>query len=256
MLFSKSVGAACALVFASVSAVAGGQSSASLSNLRFSLIDLDVEDNWTASYSLASGSSLGALSRASVRVGDQGIADGEPMYDWMSSPAPFDAVDARAAIGGAYAQASIDGGTLAASGGFDSGGALAQYDANASTGGASTAYAPGGLWTLSVSPRTVLLVSVDASASAWAGNLACETGTEANNFGSDCGPEVAVGIASMALKYRYEDGSTTASYSYSDAVRAQANVRSVYGGFRIGPEGPIGYCSQSTQTKQNQTIEH
>lgn len=217
--------------------MAGGQSSASLSNLRFSLIDLDPEDGLTSDYSFGSVSPQGPLSLASVRVGDRGFNDGELVSDRMASPFAFDAVVASATLGGAYAQAAIDGNSLTASGAYGAAGTFAKYEADAATGGTSTLNAPGGLWTLTLSPRSVLLVSVDASASAWAGNLSCETGTESNNFGADCGPEIAVGLASMGLSYRYESNATTVYYNYWDSVRAQARAESLYGGFRIGPDG-------------------
>lgn len=225
------------LAVLSASAMAGGQSSASVRDLSFSLIDLDSADGVEAAYSLVPNPQLGSLSYVSATASDDSASENGFQKNLNSAPSVFEPIVVNAYAGGGYASAAIDANGVSASGAFSASGPTATYQADAATGGNQTYDLPGGLWNINLTAHSVLFVSVKAAASAWAGNLSCSTGTEDNDFGFGCGPERAAAIASMQLSYTYKDSLSTASYNYYDAVRAQADVASHYGGFHTSPGG-------------------
>lgn len=226
------------LALISTLAMAGGQSSASIGSVRFNVLDLDATDGVTAAYELLPSAATGQLTGASVSAGDDSVLFASLSTDNASGMELFEPLLIQAELGGAYSSVHIENGVISVSGGFSASGPLAQYEARAGTGGVSPYQ--GGLWSIDLTPQSVLFITVDAEASAWAGNLLCETGTEANAYGmgAGCGPEVAAGVAAMSLRYQYAGiNGTNVSYSFYDEVRAQADVYSAYGGFIFGPEG-------------------
>ena len=226
------------LALISTVAMAGGQSSASIGNVRFSVLDMDAADGVTAAYEFLPSAATGWLTGASVSAGDDSVLDASLSTDNATGPGLFEPLSIQAELGGAYSSVKIENGVISTSGGFSASGPVARYESRVATGGLSPSQ--GGVWSIDLTPQSILFITVDAEASAWAGNLLCETGSEANAYGmgAGCGPEVAAGVASMSLTYQYAaSNGTKVSYSFYDEVRAQADVYSMYGRFLFGPDG-------------------
>jgi MYXO-CTERM domain-containing protein len=216
MTRSTSVALACALALSATSALAASQSSASITGLTFTLIDLKPNDGVAASFSFLNANGSTALS---VSASDTLVGDSDTQSRTRAGTFAFSR-EFLTDIANAGAKASITGqSSLVASG--SAAGPQTSYNASVSTGVQNSYYYPSQL-NLSLSANTVLLITADVSLTASASNpigcsyYYCNVTESASSF------------ASLTLAYSYNASGLSTSYSGTDSLSLQASARGAY----------------------------
>ena len=215
MIRSTSVAIACALAFsATTSAFAASQSSASITGLTFTLIDLKPRDGIAPSFSFLNsvGSTVLSVNATDNFVGESDSASRTRVGTFSFTRSYL------TDIANAEAHSAIASNTLTASG--SAFGAQTTYSAGASTGASTNSYYYYGQpLNLSLSANTVLLIDADVSLSAAASNP--------QSCGYYCygASESASASASMSLTYSYSGTGVSTSYSANQSLSLQAVAR-------------------------------
>lgn len=202
------------LLFLSRPVHAGVYATASVSDLQFRLIDLDDGDSVLPTYTLmfdAGSRSIvdTAASDASLGASDSASDIHEKMFHELSQ-------DARAGSAQAHAEVTLQG--VSATGvAADAG---SSFYARASTGNQS-GYLDG-FFAINLSPRTALIVSVNAEVQVRAGSVGCNLAAERGS--ADCGVENVIGHAGLGLSYGYGDFGGVVSYDFNDGANVWASV--------------------------------
>lgn len=179
---------------------AAASSSATASNLSFSLIDLDPTDDASPGYALSPMASTAMLR---VHAGDSdgaqsGAAPAQGAADWRL----------QTDIGGGAVLASWSDGVLSASGS-----ALGSSRTDYSAAGALGVFTPTtGPLAIDLTPHSLLLVSVWADASASVGQLGCPAVIDLGDY-EPCETQSAGAHVGLTLDYAYSTDSATASAS-------------------------------------------
>ena len=224
----------CAL---SAPAMASSQASASITNLRFELIDLNPYDSFSAYVNYGGGNTT-----LSLVASDGGVGESDSMTRTRSGFQAFSRFY-DSDLEHVSARASIDLNSLSASGSAQ--GAATSYSVTAST------YAS----QLVLSPHTMLVVTADAAASASAlGAPSCGSGY----YWYGCGPsETASANASMQLNYAYYTGGTSVSVNQSESISLTAQSRGEFHGYDYVYDHWNGYYQyqeiHSPQTEESKS---
>lgn len=217
-----------ALVLSATWAQAASQSSASISGLTFTLIDLTPNDGVAPSFSFltSAGSTALTISANDTFVGEIDSAS-------RTRPGMFSfSQQALAELTRAGARGSVDDKSLSVSGYAN--GPQTTYNASASTGYISSSYYYYGQpLTLSLSANSVLLIDANVSLTASASNpQACTYYYYCNNAG-----ELASASATSYLSYNYTGSPISSSYSGAQTLSLQASAQGEYslGNYQYDP---------------------
>lgn len=200
-----------ALSFTCSSAFAASSASASITGLSFQLYDLNPLDG-PATYSFAGGSTSLSMSASDSVLGDSDSAS-RTRSGFLSFTKEY-----STQLDNVAASASISPAALLASG--SASGPSTNFNASATTG-------VGGGTFLTLSPKSILVITASAQLLASASNpAACVSG---NYYYYSCNPsESATAQASMSLSYSYSSSSGSASVNYSDTASLSASARGAY----------------------------
>lgn len=222
-ILNTAVAVACAI--ASTNAMSAAQSSASITDLKFQVIDLDLTDGYDFQFN-SQGRTLLSLT---ANNNDSGESDSysRSRNGWLV-PGSFESN-----LGFVSGQATVSADGIALSGqslGYGS------YSANASSG---TEYYGWGGGDLTLSANTMVVVTAKASV------FASATNPSACSY-YYCSPsEYASASAGMTLNYSYYTGSTSISYSFNELLNVNvtatgAHTRQDFVGYEI-VQSPWGY---------------
>lgn len=205
-------------LFSPLSAQAGSYATATIGDLQFRLIDLDASDAYLSSYVL--NPSSGNRSSVSTSTSDASLG-------WSDSASKtrdqvFYDLSLDSSTGQAQAHAEVNAQGVAAEGSAAGWGTT--FNASAATGSNNSYYSS--IFAIDLSPRTVLIVTADASVTVWAGNAGCNVDTLYGGYA--CGYESASGNVNMALSYSYYGSGVSASYSFNDGLSASVNASGYY----------------------------
>jgi hypothetical protein len=218
---------ALACVVASTSAMSAAQSSASINNLSFQVIDLDLSNGYNFQFN-SQGRTLLSLSTTNNESGESDYFS-RNRNGWLV-PGSFES-DLGFVTGKA---------TVSAQGFSLSGQSLGNgsYGANASSG--SENYWSWGYGDLSLSANTMVIITAKASV------FASATNPSACSWWYYCSPsESASASAGMSLSYNYYSGNSSVSYSFNESLNASASAtgahtRQEFLGYEIVTD-PWGY---------------
>jgi hypothetical protein len=216
MIRFTTVAAACVLAFTSSSVLAAAQSSATISGLNFTLIDLNPRDGIAPSFSFLSQSGSTILS---ISATDNALGEADSAFSKRAGTFTF-SNQFLSDLTHADASASVSGNALTASG--SASGAQTSYNASASTGPSNNTYPYyNGALNLSLSANSLLLIEADVSLLASASNpSAC------GYYYYYCDPsESASANATLSLSYSYYQGNSSASFNDNKSVALQAIAR-------------------------------
>ncbi len=220
MMWMRWTGTALLGCLIGTTAWAQATASATLSNLRFQLMDLDVTDGVPVSYSLAPR--LADLSTMVINRdagGDAIIQNGGPVVREIVS-----------SVGGTTVQVHADDLALSAWG-TSSGTDFGYYYGLAAWGQPTS---QGAFLDISLSPRSLLLVKADADVQSSVGPMSCQDATSVNGF-ARCRTQSAGGTVNMYLTYFYATGgvndtsSTGADYVHGDQLTSGVISQASYG---------------------------
>lgn len=195
----------CLSAVLSTGAMAAARSSASLSQLNFQIIDLDLSNGYDFHFENAGQTTL-SLSANNLSSGESD-AFSRSRAGWMIpgyADSSLDHVSARA---------NIDAWSISLAG-------EALGPGSYSAAGAAGQNMPWMDGNLSLSSHTMVIVSARASVSASASNPA-DCGVV---FGYCATTEYASALASMELSYGYATDTMNVSYSFSDALNVEARA--------------------------------
>lgn len=226
--------AAAALMLSASVAHSAAQSSASISGLTFTLIDLNPNDNVAPSFSF-----LTTTGATSLTISASDTAIGESDSATRLRPGTFSfSQQALADLTHAGASGAVDSQSLSVSGYAD--GLQTSYNASAYTGvNPSSYYYYGTPLNLSLSANTVLLIDANVSLSASASNpQACSYYYYCYNSG-----ESSTATATSSLSYNYSGSSINSSYNGSQSLTLQATAQGEYtdGYYQYDPS--LGYST-------------
>jgi hypothetical protein len=212
----------------SVSAMAGAWSSASIDQASFTLLDLAPADGIAASYELTTAS---GSNRSWVAVMAQDGVLGETETPFAATQSLVGETSVTRVVGRTttFASASPEG--VVASGVAN--GPSTNYSAGAVTG-KTNGFGSDMSFGIDLSPHSVLVIAVRASAQAWAGNLVCAEANAGNSF-QMCEAQQSSAGASLSLNYAYSDSTTSTQYRYFDQVVVGARVEGHYGDWLDDP---------------------
>lgn len=205
------VALACACALASTGTFAAAQSSASISDLTFQVIDLDLSDGYSFQFN-NTGRTLLSLS-ASNGITGESDSYSRNRQGWLV-PSSFDSQLDPVSASATVSATGIDlhGESLGPG----------NYSASASSGNDYYWYY-GGSPTLTLSARTMVVITGTASVSASA------TNPESSGCWYYCSPsESASASVSMSLNYSYATGNTSMSYSFNESLNANAAATGAY----------------------------
>lgn len=209
-LFMTSVLGA-SLLFGAVQAHAAAVSSATASNLTFTLYDLDPTDDVLPSYSLGtSATSVGAF----ASLPGNGSVLGQ------ANVLSLDNVTRSVDVSGVMVSASSIDGTLSASGAAMGAPVLSYYSAVSALGDYSS-YWP---TDVTLSAHSLMVISVWAEASTFTSVVCPAMGGRPDLGTLDCPGEEADASVVLNLWYQYGDGHASASMSTSDQVKVSSGV--------------------------------
>lgn len=240
------------LAAAPFAAQAGSYASASVGQLGFQLIDLDTGDAVAPFYALnlsnnpSSGPGYGTPYGSSVSVSAT-----DANLGWSDSASKardqmFFQIALDATTGNAQAHGEVSANAVSASG--SAAGKGTSFNASAATGQNANGYY-NTIYAIDLSPRSVLVVTARADATAWAGNGQC---ISTSYYSSSCGSESATATAGMNLSYSYYGTGISTNYSFSDSASASANVSST-GGYQYDPRTGYGSYVYSPTPDQLRT---
>jgi hypothetical protein len=200
----------CALGLSGTLACAAAQSSASITNLRFELIDLNPLDGASFTLKNDAGTTSVSLNVADTATGESDVFD-KAQPGLMSFTQVRDA--SLSHVSGALA---LNGNSMSVQG--SAFGAGTSYDVAAASGSVN--------WTgsnnITLSAQSILIIRADATAFAAASNP------------QDCGPaycyttEAADALVSMSLSYSDSSGASSMFYNGSAVVAADALAHGAY----------------------------
>jgi uncharacterized protein (TIGR03382 family) len=211
----STVALACAFAFASSTAMAASQASATIGNLSFTLIDLDPFDSLTPSLNFLTSNGSTALS---VSATDNTLGESESASRTRAGTFSF-SKEFLAELTNATASATVGGSQLSAQGVANGSGT--SFNASASTGGTSSYYSTGPL-TISISANTALLIKADLGLSAAASNATC------SGYYYSCISEQASASGSLSLAYSYYADGASVSYNQTDSNSLTASATGSY----------------------------
>jgi hypothetical protein len=200
MISKTRVALACLLCALASHAMASSQASASISNLKFQLIDLNPMDGESASVTYGGGSTSLSLSGYDGSTGDSDSAS-RTRSGYMSFSRVYEV-----SLDNVTGSASIGNGELNLSGSAN--GLSTSFSAGASS------YAS----QLQLSANSLLIITADASVAAAALNAPdC-----ASNYYRCGASESASASATMSLNYSYYTSTGSTTVNYSDSVTSSA----------------------------------
>ncbi|MDO9238072.1 MAG: PEP-CTERM sorting domain-containing protein [Aquabacterium sp.] len=208
-----SVVAVAALSLVSSLAQAASQSSATISGLTFSLIDLNPNDGIAPSFSFLTTTGTTALT---LSANDGGLVEAESMS--TSRPGTFSFTrEQLASITNAYAKGALSSESLSVSGAAS--GPSTSYSGSASTGSPQSYYYYSTL-NLSLSANTLLMIDADIKLKAEASNAAA-----CNSYYYYCSStEIANATAVSTLSYNYSGGNVSSQYNGTQSRTLQATA--------------------------------
>lgn len=210
-MFRFTAGAvACALFLSGSAAFAAAESSASISGLTFTLVDLDIDDGIAAGFSFDAFSSNTSLS---FSVND-GLGGSENYSKNRAGFLSFTRSTGSVAGEPVAYEVSISGDALSAYGA--AAGANTSYSVSATSGSSYNYY---GYNNLSLTANTVLIIKAQADVFASATNPSSCGG---------CSSEYATANATMNLSYSYTDGGSSVSGSSSNVLSTSAVASGAY----------------------------
>lgn len=223
MIRLTSVAAVCALAFSSTSALAAAQSSVILSNVSFTLIDLNPLDGIAPSFSFLSSAGNTLLNVSATEDGLGTDSSSRQRVGTFSFSRDFltDLVAASAAGG-------INGYNLSVSGAATAAGT--SYSANAATGAGATLPATSLPLNISLSANSLLLVQADASL-----------------FASTTYGDSASAQANLSLSYSYGSGASAVSVQDNKSLSLQ------FSGANAGTESLHDFLSSVFLNTSGQT---
>jgi len=209
----------CALAFSAPAAMAASQSSAAITSLSFTLIDLNPLDGVNASFSILNTAGSTGLS---VSLTDGAHGESETASRTRAGTFTF-TKDYLAELASGNAKASVGTQSLSASGA--AAGAQTSYNAAASTGANLNGYYYNQPLNLSLSANSVLLINANIELSASASNAPACT-----YYYYCSGSETSSASASLYLSYNYNlpGGSTSYGTQQSKSLQAVAQGGSSY----------------------------
>lgn len=212
---------ACAI--ASSGTFAAAQSSASISDLTFQVIDLDLSDGAGSSFQFSNAGRTLLSLNASNGVSGESDSYSRNRLGWLvpgSFASDLSPVSASATINATGI--SLQGEALG----------RGNYSASGSTG--DDYYWYYGTSYLTLSARSMVVVTGKASVFASATNPSADS----CGWGYCSASETASASATMQLNYSYYSGNTSMSYSFSEALNANAyataaHTQSIFDGYEI-----------------------
>lgn len=241
------------LVAAPLAAQAGAYATASVGQLGFQLIDLDANDGILPSYTLNLGGTANSGSGyATPYVSSVSVSATDSSLGWSDSASKsrdqlFSQMSLDVATGNAQAHGDVSANAVTASG--SAAGKGTSFNASAATGHNPNGYYYNSFYAIDLSPRSVLVVTARADATAWAGNGQC---TSTSYYNSSCGSESATATTGMNLSYNYYGTGISASYSFNDSLSTSASVSST-GGYQFDPRTGYGSYVYSPTPDQLRT---
>lgn len=242
-----SAGLACALSLVGSSALAFAESSAAINSIQFQLIDLAPQDG-PASFQYSGGKTTLLVSTT------DGGGDADSMSKTRSGTFAFsDEFASQLEHVSSTAVIALD--RLNVSGSASGlGQTYSSYSSRVTTGIDSSYPYYNSTGNLTLSARSMLVITAEASVFASATNPApasCYYCSSTENAGA---------AASMTLNYSYGGGNTSASYSFNDAVGVNATARGAYqsqefAGYRQVPYTYGGYTYYYSEPIYN-TVTH
>lgn len=228
---------ACAILFYGAAAQAASQSSASISGLTFTLIDLDPNDGITPSFTFSNalGSTVATFSASDTLLGEADSAS-------RTRPGTFSfSFNALTDMTNAGAKASLDNSSLSVSGFAN--GPQTSYSASASTGANSNGnYYYSLPLNLSLSANSVLLIDAEVDLAASASN------PQACSYSYCNTTESAQASATSNLSYTYSGSSISSSYSGPQSLSLSATARGEYTNSFYQYDPTLGYYTWVYQT--------
>jgi len=232
MIRFTTVAAACAIALSATSAFAASQSSASISGLTFTLIDLTPRDGIAPSFSFLSSTGSTALT---ISASDTALGESESAA--RTRPGTFSFTrDYLVELTNASSSASITSDKLTVSGAAS--GPQTSYSASASAGVInSSSYYYSLPLNLTLSANSLLLIDATFSLAASASNPSFSNSYYYSNV-----TESASASASLNLSYNYSAGGVSASYNGQQTRSLQASARGAYTDYTYGYD-EYGYYS-------------
>jgi hypothetical protein len=220
---------ACSILFYGAAAQAASQSSASISGLTFTLIDLDPNDGITPSFTFSNslGSTVATFSANDNALGQNDSAS-------RTRPGTFSfSFNALTDMTNAGAKVALDNSSLSV-GGFANG-PQTNYSASASTGANPSSYYYNAPLNLSVSANSVLLIDADVDLAASASN------PQACSYSYCSTTETATASATANLSYTYTGSSISSNYSGPQTLSLTANATGEYTNSFYQYDPTLGY---------------
>jgi hypothetical protein len=229
--------AAAALVLSASAAHAAAQSSATISGLTFTLIDLNPNDGITPSFSFLT---TGGATALTVTANDTAVGESDSLSRTRPSTFSF-SQEFLADLTHAGVRGAVDDKSLSVAGYAN--GLQTSYSASASTGVNPSNYNYyNQSLTLSLSANSLLLIDAQVSLTATAVNpQACAYYYYCN--GSYGAGEMASASASSYLSYNYTGSPVSSTYNSNQTLSLQASARGEYsmGDYVYDPK--LGYYS-------------
>lgn len=218
---------ACALALSASASMAASQSSAAITGLSFTLIDLNTRDGIDASFSFLNTAGSTGLS---VSLNDGALGESETASRTRAGTFTF-TKDYLVELANGTAKAAVGSQSLSASG--SAAGLQTSYNASAMSGAIINSYYYNQPFNLSLSANSLLLINanIDLSASA--------TNAPACSYYYYCsGSETASASASLSLNYSYnmQGGSTSYGTVQTSSLQAIAQGGSSYGTSVYNPD--------------------
>lgn len=244
MIRSATLVAACVLACTSNSALAASQAVATISDLTFTLVDLDPSDGVAPSFSFLS--SVGSTVM-SINANDNVMDEGDSVFRKRGGTFSF-SYKMLAELSKASAASEVNSNALSARG--SASGPSTSYSAMASTGTDNPFFGPLPL-NLSLSANAQLLIEASVALSASATNPSpCSS-----SFFICDGSEVASSSASMSLTYK-DLSDTTGGLIINDQRTQflQASARGTFTSFIWGAEGEEPVIDILPSTEENKVL--
>lgn len=206
---------ACVMGVSASAAMGAAQSSATISDITFKVIDLNTQDGVSFTY-------VGGKTSLSISATDNVLGESDSA---SSSRNGMFAINTTfgSTLDNVMVSASLKPEQIQLVGG--AAGVGTSYSASASTGGTQPYYYYNGEAVLTLSPQSMVIITATADVFAAASNPQACSGY----YYYSCNPsESASASASMGLNYAYNFGTGNTSYNFSDSVSVSAIARGAY----------------------------
>jgi len=211
---------ACSVV-ASSSAMAGSTSTAKISNLTFTLYDLDPTDGITPSFEFLSGTDARGTTATSASVTDSLL--GENGTDSLSRSKSFIQQSSDLLLDNVAAVSFVEQYSVTAHG--QAAGPSTSYSSGATaTAGSSNYYGNSGAGGIQLSPNSLLIIKGEGSVSA-----SVNGSTPCGSYYYYCyNSDSSSASITMSLSFSGTDGVNTGNGSFSSQLTANANYSTTY----------------------------